>query len=41
MVRSNDIKDTEYNYNLEKRHMIFLIDSKMFYASVENAEWST
>ena len=29
---------TEYDYNLEKRRVFFLIDSKSFYASVESVE---
>ncbi|CUW17874.1 hypothetical protein [Leuconostoc gasicomitatum] len=29
---------TEYNYTQEKRRVIFMIDSKSFYASVENIE---
>lgn len=29
---------TEYDYNLEKRRVFFLIDSKSFHASVESVE---
>ncbi|ARN63476.1 hypothetical protein BMS97_10500 [Leuconostoc mesenteroides subsp. mesenteroides] len=29
---------TEYDYSKEKRGVFFLIDSKSFYASVENVE---
>lgn len=37
-VRGKDMKTTEYDYNLEKRRVIFLIDSKSFYASVESVQ---
>ena len=29
---------TEYDYTQEERRVIFMIDSKSFYASVENVE---
>ena len=35
-VRGKDMETTEYDYNLENRRVIFLIDSKSFYASVES-----
>lgn len=37
-VRGDGMGKTEYDYNLEKRRVFFLIDSKSFYASVESVE---
>ena len=37
-VRGKDMGTTEYDYNLENRRVIFLIDSKSFYASVESVQ---
>ncbi len=38
IVRGDGMGKIEYDYNLEKRRVFFLIDSKSFYASVESVE---